>query len=356
MRRVATFTGSRAEAGHIEAIAAGIQADPRLSHVPIRYTIPPHPDTLAGVAASMGDTIKSMVVLLSELRPDVFVVYGDRSEAFAACVAGTQLAIPTAHVEGGDVTNGGALDDNLRYSMTALAHLHFATNEQAAERLIALGEEAWRVHTVGLPILDLVAQGAYAEAAEVLERYKLFPLRPLLVFCQHAIATESTRALRQVSESISALLKAQDRLEAQLVVIEPNGDAGGGLVKRALMSTVWDEEIYGNIPRADYHGLLAIASAVVGNSSAGLKEAPAFHCPAVNIGARQAGRLKGDNVIDAGYDSGSIYAAIKTAIKWRREGRKFTNPYGACNAGRQIAEVLATVPLDARLLQKRKAA
>src|SRR5205814_3445042 len=108
--------------------------------------------------------IESVASILERLAPDFMLIYGDRFESFAAMIASTQMNVPTAHVEGGDYTEGGALDDSVRHAMTKLAHLHFTTNTQAAERVLKLGEEAWRVSTVGLPTLDLARQGLFAPA------------------------------------------------------------------------------------------------------------------------------------------------------------------------------------------------
>ena len=111
--------------------------------------------------------------MLAELKPDFLVVYADRFEGFAAVIAGTQMNIPTAHIEGGDLTEGGALDDSVRHAMTKLAHLHFTTNDQATNRILGMGEEPWRVHTVGFPAIDLIQDGKFAQPNEIAETLKL---------------------------------------------------------------------------------------------------------------------------------------------------------------------------------------
>ena len=142
-----------------------IRADGFEVHAQVAIDMPE--DTLFATAQAIGSGIVSLSHALDELRPDFLVVYADRFEGFAAVVAGTQMGIPTAHVEGGDYTEGGALDDSVRHAMTKLAHLHFTTNEQAAERVRRLGEEPWRVFNIGFPALDLVAVGNYAGRDEV---------------------------------------------------------------------------------------------------------------------------------------------------------------------------------------------
>ena len=151
-------------------------------------------DSLVATTELIGQGSLSLSRILGELRPDFLVVSADRSEAFAAMITGTQMGIPTAHVEGGDYTEGGALDDSVRHAMTKLAHLHFATNDQAAERILRLGEEPWRVFTVGLPALDMIAAGMFAPPDEVLSGLGLNLDRPIVLFGQHSVTTEFANA------------------------------------------------------------------------------------------------------------------------------------------------------------------
>jgi UDP-N-acetylglucosamine 2-epimerase (non-hydrolysing)/GDP/UDP-N,N'-diacetylbacillosamine 2-epimerase (hydrolysing) len=288
------------------------------------------------------------------------VVWGDRYEAFAALVASTQMGIPTAHAEGGDYTEGGALDDSVRHAMTKLAHLHLTTNADSAERVRRLGEEAWRVHDVGLPVLDLVVKGRYATRGEVTERLGLELSRPILVFSQHPVATEHQKAAEQVRPSLAALEEAAHRWGAQTVITYPNDDPGGRLIVDEIAALagrgVPGLVVRPSLGRHLYHGVLALASACVGNSSSGIKETPSFHCPCVNIGPRQRGRLRAENVIDVGYSRGEILAAIERCLTdgtFREQVRACVSPYGGGDAGRRVAELLATVELGPALIQKK---
>ena len=317
-------------------------------------------DTLYATAVAIGSGIQSLSRVLDELRPDLLVVYADRFESFSALITGTQMGIPTAHIEGGDYTEGGALDDSVRHAMTKLAHLHFTTNEQAAERVRRLGEEPWRVLSVGYPALDLVADGRYAKQEEVYERYGLDPSRPTLIFTQHSVATEFDCAAEQVRPALEALADAAEQWDCQVLITYPNDDAGGrrivGELERFAERGIPGIQIHRSLGRYFYHGVLNVASACLGNSSSGIKETPAFHCACINIGDRQRGRLRGDNVIDVPYDRERIRAAIDQALHdelFRKVVKTCANPYGAGDAGRRIAEVLATIPLDRRLIQKR---
>lgn len=389
-RKIAVFTGNRAEYGLQFPILRAIAADPRLEyylfaggahlqqdygktlaeiaadgfHVYGQVDIHMDQDRLFATAQAIGAGILSLSRHLDELRPDFLVVYADRFESFAAVIAGTQMNVPTVHIEGGDYTEGGALDDSVRHAMTKLAHLHFTTNEQAAERLRRLGEEPWRIFNVGYPALDLIAAGLYASPAEVAGSLGLDVARPIVLFCQHSVTTEFEQAGDQVAPSLEALVALAGK-GCQSVITYPNNDAGGRRIIEKLEQlqarAVPGIHIVKSLGRHRFHGLLNLIGrvgrgAMAGNSSAGIKETPVFGCPAVNIGSRQQGRLRGDNVIDAPYDAQAIVVAIERCIHdevFRNQCRTTVNPYGGGNAGPQIAEVLATIPINPQLLQKR---
>ena len=388
-RVVAVFTGNRAEYGLqfpiLKAIAArpdleyrlivsGAHLDPNFGRslaeieqdgfkVHAEVKIEMLSDTLFATANAIGTGIVSMSRALDKLRPDLLVVYADRFEGFAAVVAGTQMRIPTAHIEGGDVTEGGALDDSVRHAMTKLSHLHFTTNADAKRRILAMGEAAWRVHDFGFPAIDLISQGIYATPAEVSARYSLVADRPVVLFTQHSVTTQFDRAAAQIRPALGAL-ETLAREGVQVVATYPNNDAGGQAIVAELER--WSKkglpnvQLHKNLGRYNYHGVLNFigrvsGGACIGNSSSGIKETPAFRCPAVNVGSRQDGRLRARNVIDIGYDEGALERAFRRCFGDRRFlkiVRTCSNPYGRGDAGRRIAAVLAKVPLDARLITK----
>lgn len=387
-RKIAVFTGNRAEYGLQYPILRAIVADPRLEyyllvggahlqqdfgrtmkeiendgfHVYREVEIRMQQDTLFATAQAIGTGIISLSKILDELRPDFLVVYADRYEGFSAMITGTQMNIPTAHIEGGDYTEGGALDDSVRHAMTKLAHLHFATNEQAVERIQRLGEEPWRIFNVGQPSLDLINAGLFASPVEITSDLKIDLSHPVILFCQHSVTTEFEQAAEQIKPSLAALRKlAKDGY--QIIITYPNNDAGGRRIIEEIgkLNGEANIQIWQSLGRHKFHGVLNVIGrigrgAFVGNSSAIIKETPAFGCPAVNIGSRQQGRLRANNVLDTAYSEGEILAAIHRSItdeEFRLQCQTCVNPYGAGNAGAKIAEVLATVPLDSRLLQKK---
>jgi len=390
-RTIAIFTGNRAEYGLQYPILRAVDRHPDLDYkllvsgahldahfgrtldeirsdgfrIDAEVKIEMDAASLFATAQAIGTGVLEISKVLAELRPDMMVVYADRFEGLAAVVAATQMNVPTAHIEGGDLTEGGALDDSVRHAMTKLAHLHFTTNQQASNRILAMGEEEWRVHTVGFPAIDLISEGRYAKPSEVVERLKLDLSRPVILFTQHSVTTEFDQAVKQLTPSLAAI----ERLAAQgvqVVLTYPNNDAGGQQIIRELEAfrqrAVPGTQVQRSLGRHLYHGVLALAQdaarriACVGNSSSGLKETPAFCCPTVNIGSRQEGRLRGENVADAGYDADAIVAATRRCLfdeDFRALCRRAENPYWLGDAGPKIAKVLADVPLDQKLIRKR---
>lgn len=308
-------------------------------------------DTLAGQARAFGEAMATMVPVFERLAPTFVLVYGDRGEAFAAALATARMGIPVVHVEGGCTTEGGCLDDSARHSLTKLASLHFPVTEQSAAAIVAMGEEPWRVKVCGLPILDFVVAGDFAGEAETRERFQVPADRPVVVFCQHPVAAELRVAREQIESSLTALDMAAAVHQIWPVVLAPNGDAGSDIFREAMTARGFD--VFENLGRCAYHGLLAIAACIVGNSSAGIKEAPAFACPTVNVGTRQSGRLGGPSVVTVPYCAEDIARAIAECLG--RRMRVASGPYRALGAGRIIAETLATVELNG-LTIKRKAA
>jgi len=387
---IAVFTGNRAEYGLQFPILKAIKNHPELEYklivsgahldknfgetiseiendgfeIHAEVKIDLEEDTLYATAQAIGTGILSMSQALDQIRPDMLVVYADRFEGFAAVIAGTQMNVPTAHIEGGDITEGGALDDSVRHAMTKLSHLHFTTNQQASNRLLAMGEEPWRVHTVGFPAIDLIKENNFAKPDEIVEKYGINLDKPVVLFTQHSVTTEFDQADEQLRPSLAAIQRLASE-GVQVILTYPNNDAGGRRIIKKLEEFAAQSkpniQLHRSLGRYFYHGVLSLSTQAgyqavcVGNSSSGIKETPAFYCPTVNIGSRQQGRLRAENVIDADYDSDQIYNAIKSCLspEFREICNNCSNPYGVGDAGIKIANCLAGTELDlTKLLRK----
>ena len=389
-RIVAVFTGNRAEYGLqfpiLKAIADHPDLDYRLivsgAHLDENFgstlqeirddgfdiheevEIDMDAGSLYATVQAIGSGVLSISNVLEKLNPDIMVVYADRFEGFAAVIAASQMNIPTAHIEGGDITEGGALDDSVRHAMSKLAHVHFTTNQQASNRVLAMGEEDWRVHTVGFPAIDLISDGNYAKPNEVAENLCLDISAPIVLFTQHSVTTEFDIAGEQIEPSLQAMARlAQDGV--QVICTYPNNDAGGKAIISRLEhfnSRGLDRiQVHRSLGRYLYHGVLALSVldttrvACVGNSSSGIKETPVFGCPTVNVGSRQDGRLRGENVFDAGYDADEIEKVVRQCLfddNVREICKKTSNPYYLGDAGKKIANELAKMPLGTEMIKK----
>lgn len=303
-------------------------------------------------ARALGRCAERMATALDELRPDICLLYGDRGEVLAAASAATLLGLPIAHLQGGDVS--GSLDENIRHAVTKLAHLHFPSIPSSAERIRRMGEEEWRIHTVGDNHLDCIAAGEYAPGAEVAETLDLDPERPTVVVLQHSETTEPDAAYAQMVETLAAVTDSGH----QAVVVYPCSDQGYEGVIEAIreVENLPQFRVHVNLDAPVFWGLLSMAGVLVGNSSAGLIETPSFRLPAINIGRRQEGRLRAENVIDVPHERSQIARALDIALgesAFRAVVETCSQPYGAGDAGARIVDVIRRTPIDERLLVKR---
>jgi UDP-hydrolysing UDP-N-acetyl-D-glucosamine 2-epimerase len=392
MKRLVTiFTGNRAEFGLLAPIIHSIERHPDLSYsllvsgahldnkfgstleeiqkeglrvgaeIHIDYPLAEGP---VATPVAIGSAVTNIARVLDKMKPDIMLVYADRFETLGATIASSQMGIITAHIEGGDLTEGGAFDDSVRHAMTKLSHYHFTTNEEAMNRILKMGEESWRVKTIGLPTVQSIRSGNYATPSECVEALQLSLDQPILVFTQHPVATEFADAGAQIRNSMSALRELGKR-GVQVVVTYPNNDMGSEQIVAELerIESTDNIRVFKSLGRYLYQGLLALGYdnavriCVAGNSSSGIKETPFFSCPTVNIGNRQKGRLRSGNVIDVPQDRAAIVKAIETSLfddSFRTSMKFLNNPYDAgADPGELVAHHLATLPLGMEALQKK---
>lgn len=292
--------------------------------------------------------------MLNKLKSDLIILAGDRYETFAMAITAYYLNIPIIHLFGGDLSQGGHLDDSVRHCVTKLAHLHFTTNESSYNRIINLGEEKWRVFNVGSTVIDNILSSRYATADELSKEYNIDITKPIILFTQHPVTTEIEMAYNQVKASLEALRECG----YQAVITYPCNDPGYDQIIKAISeyASIPHFKVVKNLGWKRYLGFMKIASVVVGNSSSGLMETPFFKIPCVNVGTRQDGRLRAENVIDVPYLKDAIKNAINTALNdndFRRRALNCSNPYGNGGASKKIADVLESIPLNKALLQKK---
>lgn len=298
---------------------------------------------------SLGIFLSSFVDVLYRQRPDWIILAGDRGEQLMGSVAGAYTYTPVAHIQAGE--RSGNIDGTARHALGKFAHLHFAANEDAVERLLKLGEEPFRVHNVGAPQLDELTQGLISNRTELAQTYNVGENEPYLLVAQHPVTEEMDRA----EEQVKVLVESLNHFKMRKIWILPNNDAGSETVRRVLLQQRRsDSQVYENLTRKDYLGLLKHCQAIVGNSSSGLLEAPTFGIPAVNIGRRQANRVQGINVINANFSVQECEQAIEKAIspEFRGAMKHCVNPYGDGRSSERILDILQKTAVDDKLLIK----
>lgn len=288
--------------------------------------------------------------ILKQMETDMILLAGDRGEQLIGAITGAYMYIPTAHIQAGEVS--GNIDGVTRHAISKFAHIHFASNRDALNRVLKMGEEKFRVHNVGAPMLDELVTGFKTPEKEVYKKFNLDKKRPVMLFVYHSVTEEIANLPHHMDE----ILMAVKAFPHQIVVILNNSDAGSRMIREKITSHKTPAmSIYPNVPREDYVGLMSIADVIVGNSSSGIIEAPTLKLPAVNIGNRQRGRLQSTNVINVGYETGAIKKAISRAIsrEFKAKVAKCINPYGDGKSAKRIVDILEFVPIDDKLLIKR---
>lgn len=372
-RRICVVTGSRAEYGllrwvmtdmresgdiELQVIATGMHLSPEFGltyreieqdgfRIDRKVEMLLSSDSSVGLAKSMGLALIGFGEALQEMEPDLLVVLGDRFEILAAVSAALVARIPVAHIHGGERTEG-AFDDAIRHAITKMSHIHFVGAEEYRRRVVQLGEDPDRVFCVGGLGVDSVLRQPLIQRAE-LERELgiVFRSRNLLVTFHPATLDDGSPG-DQMDELLAALA---DLEETCLIFTMPNADTGGRMLAARIERFVAerpDAHAFVSLGQRRYLSCLKHVDGVVGNSSSGLIEAPAFGKGTVNIGDRQKGRLRAASVIDCAPRREAIAAALATlnSSEFQRMLPGTVNPYGDGGASRRIVEGLATIPLD----------
>ncbi|RYJ11560.1 UDP-N-acetylglucosamine 2-epimerase (hydrolyzing) [Haloarcula hispanica] len=377
-RRILVLTGTRAEYGLLKSSMEAIRAhdDLTLSVVATGMHLSPNHgmtveeirkdgftvnrevimqldgDSGTAMAKSLGIGTAGLAEAFKSIDPDVVLLLGDRDEALAGTLAASHMNIPVAHIHGGDAMQGAVIDDSIRHAITKFAHLHFPASEQSAERIRKLGEESYRITVAGAPGLDDILAGEYENPQYVQRQYDIDTDRPLFLVVQHPLTTQPERAGHQMCATLNAI----EAFDSQTVLIYPNSDAGGDRMVEEIEARSFsdDVKIFRSLPRQEYLSLMEAADVMIGNSSSGIIEAPSFDLPAIDIGPRQAGREKADNVVSVPHETSRIEDAITMCLTKasNSDPSSTENPYNHGGAGETICQHLATVDLDESLLRK----
>jgi GDP/UDP-N,N'-diacetylbacillosamine 2-epimerase (hydrolysing) len=288
---------------------------------------------------SLAKEIQGIADYCAKHRPDLIVVLGDRDEPFAAAIVGGHLGIPVAHLHGGDKT-GYVVDEYIRHAITKFSHLHFPATRLSASRIKKLGEEPWRIMTVGGTGLDEMRDFSFESKQAIGQKYGLDPLMPWYIVLHHPASLDSVPYTKQAKGAFRAAMK----LKGEKLISLPNADMGSKDFMREIGKYRGRKNvhIHKSLPRKDFLNIFKYTDILIGNSSMGIIDSSFFRIPVVNIGNRQLGREHGINVVHAGYDEKSIVRAITKVSNpaFLRRVKNMKSPYGDGRASKRIVRHL----------------
>ncbi len=373
MKKIAVFTGTRAEYGLLFWLLKDIKADPELKlqlivsgmHLSTEFgetyneieadgfkidekiEILLSSNTAVGTAKAIGLGVLGFSDAFKRLRPDIIVILGDRFEALSAAQTAMVLRIPILHLHGGEITEG-AYDDSIRHAITKLSHLHGTSTEQHRQRVIQLGELPKTVKNVGALGLDYIKRGCLLSKKELYKSLGLVPKKPFFLVTYHPVTLGDENPEKSCDELLSALDEFPDY---QVILTYPNADDGGRKIipiiqdyAAANPARVIAQKSLGQIK---YLSAMKYSSALIGNSSSGIIEAPSFGIPTINIGIRQKGRMSAESVYHCKVNKQNIQNTIKKAINdFEHNNKKIINPYGQGSASKKIVEMIKTAQIN----------
>lgn len=365
--RILFVTGSRGEWGYIRPILRLIEKDPELEYelcvtnmhllpnfglseeeikndgFEIKHRVFMSLDSYNHISQvkSLGIFLTSMADILASNDYDFIMLAGDRGEQLMGAIAGAYTYIPVGHIQAGEVS--GNIDGAARHAIGKLAHVHFASNKDAEERLIKLAEEKFRVFNTGAPQVDEMVQFPLLDPDYFEKKYNFDITKEFFLVVQHPVTEEYDQAENQINTTFNVLEKYKEKK----VIILPNNDAGSTAIQNVIKQRkTLDYVVFANLSRIEYLTLMRYSLLIIGNSSSGLLEAPTYNIPAVNIGRRQDGRVSGLNVIHTDFCEIKIKKAIKKAtsndFKLTLEKDGF-NPYGDGNSSENILKIVKEI-------------
>lgn len=376
VRKICVVTGTRAEYGILSGLMKELQAnaDVCLQIIATNMHLSPEfgltyqeieadgfiidkkiemllsSDTQVGTVKSMGVALIGLADALSELKPDMILILGDRYEMLTVASAATIMGIPIAHLHGGEITEG-AYDDAIRHAITKLSYLHFTSTEEYRKRVIQMGEAPDRVFCVGALGVDNILREKILSRAELSESLDIDLSGDFVVVTYHPVTKEPGKAESQVEALLSALEDIVS--DYKIIFTLPNSDSDGRIITSMIKKWVEAHKdrayAFQSLGRKRYYSALNYCTAVIGNSSSGILEAPSFKVPTLNIGNRQKGRTQGNTVINCTPDKESIKDGLRKVLSaefidsTKKQGY---NPYFRENTLQEITGILINTPLS----------
>lgn len=378
MRKICIITGTRAEYGIMSSLMRNLKEDSNVELQIIATNMHLSPefgltvkeiendgfvvdkkvemllssDTHVGTVKSMGLASIGYADAINELKPDLIVILGDRFEMLAAASAALIFGIPIAHLHGGEITEG-AYDDSIRHAITKLSYLHFTSTDEYRKRVIQMGESPYRVFWVGSLGVDNISNTDIMSVCELEKSINAKLGESFLLVTFHPVTKESGQAQIQTKALLDALEQVVDK--HNILFTLPNSDTDGRIIAKMIedWSSTHPQEtaVMTSLGRKRYYSALAHCTAVIGNSSSGLVEAPSFRKPTLNIGNRQKGRTQGNTIINCEATRDDIEYGLSKILNpeiIEMIEKNGINPYAKENTLQLIHNAIVETPLPSQ--------
>ncbi|MDM8536554.1 UDP-N-acetylglucosamine 2-epimerase [Desulfobacterales bacterium HSG17] len=376
MRKICIFTGTRAEYGLLQSLMEEIEKDPELCLETLVSGMHLSPefgmtcrlieeggftinekvevllssDTSSGISKSMGLGMITYSDALARLDPDLLVVLGDRFETFSVVSAALVSNIPVAHIHGGEVTIG-AMDDAFRHAISKMSHLHFTCSKVYRKRVIQLGEHPDRVFNVGGLGVENIKKISLMAEDELKKQVGFLAGDTYFLVTFHPVTLEKHKTRTQFEQLLAAIMDKRFQ-DFKIIITQANADIKGRMINNMIDDVVTKNHgqiiSFSTMGQLRYLSAMKYSAAVIGNSSSGILEAPAFKVPVVNIGKRQKGRINAKNVINCACQKNDIIVSIEKAISqaFKTSLKPMTNPFEQPDTAATIKNIIKNFNLS----------
>ena len=306
-------------------------------------------DSGAKMTLALSKAIFNLTKIIQKIKPNIILAGFDIGANLAAAIVGAHMNILVAHLEGGEIS--GTIDESIRHATTKFSHIHFVTHVEAKQRLIRMGENPKFIHNIGNPSLDSNKIFKKIDLVKLEKEFSIDLTKPFFLILQHTVTSEINKIDSHFKKTIDAIKE----LNVQSIFINGNADAGSQKITNLIKKSKIKQ--YNSLTFEKFINLLSLCTALVGNSSSGIMEAPFLKIPSINIGTRQTGRLHTSSVIDVSYNKRDIKNALKKILydkNFKKNLRKTKSLYGNGTASKKLIKILENLDLEKVPIQKRQ--